>query len=354
MVKPQNQTAIRSPLSYFGAKQRLSKNIIALFPKHEVFVDVFCGSGAILFAKRTSKIEVINDINGHLATFFQVVADPLKSQELVRRLDLTPYSLDEFNLAKNNIDEVGIDDIEVARRVMVMHRQSWNGTGDKWSYSTSSSVGGASESVSKFRRGVARIPAVSTRLQRVQIENRSWERILETYDSETTLFYLDPPYLKAVRTLSGGGYKHEMTTSDHKALIQRLLTIKGFAILSGYSHPIYDEPLLVAGWKRIDFEVVAHTSIKRSERTECVWISPRCIRYVDRGSVKFTHPDETKRQAGARRTHQIRTEQTEQLLKDAITSLKATGKKVTQTSVSEMTSVSRFQISRRYRHLFKK
>lgn len=354
MVKPQKQTEIRSPLSYFGAKQKLSKHIIPLFPKHEVFVDVFCGSGAILFAKRASKIEVINDINGNITTFFRVLSDPVKSQELVRRLDLTPYSLVEFNLAKNNIDEVGIDDIEVARRVMVMHRQSWNGTGDKWSYSTSSSVGGASESVSKFRRGVARIPAVSKRLQRVQIENRSWERILETYDSETTLFYLDPPYLKAVRTVSGGGYKHEMTASEHKALIQQLLTIKGFAILSGYSHPLYDEPLLEAGWKRIDFEVVAHTSIKRAERTECVWINPRSIKRINVGALKFTHPNETGRQAGARRTHRIRTEQTEQLLKDAVTSLKATGKKVTQTSVSEMTGVSRVQISRRYRHLFKR
>ena len=353
MVTPQKPLKLRSALSYFGSKQKLSKHIIPLFPKHDVFIDVFCGSGAILFAKRASKVEVINDINGHITTFFRIVADPIKSKELVRRLDLTPYSLDEFNLSKKNIDEVGIDDIEVARRVMVMHRQSWNGAGDKWSYSTSSSVGGASESVSKFRRGVARIPAVSKRLQRVQIENRSWEKIFDLYDSDKTLFYCDPPYLQRLRSKSGG-YQHEMSEDDHRRLVERLLRIKGFAILSGYAHPIYDEPLLGVGWKRIDFEVVAHTSINRAERTECVWISPRCIRHVDRGSVKFTHPNETGRQAGARLTHKIRTDDTERLLKESISSLKKTGQKVTQTAVAAISGVSRPQISRRYSYLFKK
>lgn len=352
MVTPQKPLKLRSALSYFGSKQKLSKHIISLFPKHEVFVDVFSGSGAILFAKRTSPVEIINDINGHITTFFRVVANPVKSRELVESLNATPYSFDEFNFAKNNLHEVGIDDLEVARRVMVLHRQSRDGTGRDWSYATSNSVGGASESVSKFRRGVARIPAMTERLKRVQIENRSWEKIFDLYDSDKTLFYCDPPYLQRLRSKSGG-YQHEMSEDDHRRLVERLLSIKGFAILSGYAHPIYDDPLLGAGWKRVDFDVVAHTSTLRSNRTESVWISPRAVSKVNKGAVKFTHPNETGRQAGARLTHKIRTDDTERLLKESISSLKKTGQKVTQTAVAAISGVSRPQISRRYSYLFK-
>ena len=351
MVKPKKEPELRSPISYFGAKQKLSKRIIQLFPKHQVFVDVFCGSGAILLAKRASPVEVINDINGHITTLFRVIANPTKARALVERLNATPYSLDEFNLAKNNMNEDGINDIELARRVMVVHRQSRDGTGRDWSYATSNSVGGASESVSKFRRGVSRIPAMTERLKRVQIENRSWEKILDLYDSENTLFYLDPPYLKELRSASGG-YAHEMSIDEHKKLVQRLLSIKGHCILSGYAHPTYDKTLLGEGWKRVDFKVVAHTSHNRSSRTECVWISPGAVRQVNKGAVTFTHPNETGRQASARRTHKIRTDETERLLKDAISSLKKTGQNVTQTAVAAISGVSRPQISRRYRHLF--
>lgn len=353
MVKPKKESDLRSPISYFGGKQKLSKRIIQLFPKHQVFVDVFCGSSAILLAKRASPVEVINDISGHITTLFRVIANPSKARELVERLNATPYSLDEFNFVKNHINEVGIEDVELARRVMVLHRMSRNGEGREWSYATSSSVGGASESVSKFRRGVARIPAMTERLKRVQIENRSWEKILDSYDSENTLFYLDPPYLKELRS-SSGGYTHEMSTDEHKLLIERLLSIKGHAVISGYATPLYDNQLLGASWKRVDFDVVAHTSLNRSSRTECVWISPSAARQVNKGAVTFSHPNETGRQASARRTHKIRTDETERLLKDAISSLKKTDGKVTQTSVAAITGVSRPQISRRYGYLFRK
>ena len=64
---------MKPPLTYYGGKQMLSKIIIPLIPKHNLYCEPFFGGGAIFFAKEPSNVEVINDTNGELINFYKVV-----------------------------------------------------------------------------------------------------------------------------------------------------------------------------------------------------------------------------------------------------------------------------------------
>src|SRR5258708_536130 len=54
--------AMDSPMSYIGGKRRLAKRIVALFPPHVTYCEVFLGGGQVFFRKEPSKVEVLNDL----------------------------------------------------------------------------------------------------------------------------------------------------------------------------------------------------------------------------------------------------------------------------------------------------
>ena len=83
-------TVTRAPAPWFGGKQAQSAYIANLMPAHTTYVEVFGGMGAVFFAKRPSQIEIYNDIDDRVVTFFRALRnDPLA---LVNALELTPYA----------------------------------------------------------------------------------------------------------------------------------------------------------------------------------------------------------------------------------------------------------------------
>lgn len=57
IVKPQMKT----PISYYGGKQSMLKDILPRIPEHRIYTEVFFGGGAVYWAKQPVEVEVIND-----------------------------------------------------------------------------------------------------------------------------------------------------------------------------------------------------------------------------------------------------------------------------------------------------
>lgn len=102
------------------------------------------------------------------------------------------------------------------------------------------------------------------------IERRPALEVIEQYDKEGALFYVDPPYVHSTRKRvdAARGYRHEMSDEDHEVLAALLNSVKGAVVLSGYHCELYDR--LYAGWQSI--EKTGPFSDGAKERTEVLWM----------------------------------------------------------------------------------
>lgn len=263
---------LKSPIPYFGGKHFLRNHIISRFPTHKTYVEVFGGSATVLLGKKPSPVEVYNDLDQAVVNFFRVLRDEKKNEKLRRKLFLTPYSRAELNRCLAVMRDGRMQEIERARAFFVVARQCRGGTNSSgWRQTSQSSRRGLAQSVSSWLNAVDLLPELIERLKRVQIECSDFRKIFDLYDSPEALLYLDPPYVHSTRR--SGGYAHEMTDDDHHELVERLLAMKGKAILSGYQNKIYTR-LEKRGWKREDITTTSFISTLRDTRVESLWLSP--------------------------------------------------------------------------------
>ena len=266
--------ALKSPLKWYGGKTKLVNKLLPLVPEHQTFVEVFSGSAALFFAKEISPLEVINDLHSGLVNFYRVLRDPEKFKKFDYLVNLTPFSREEFVFCRDTWQSCR-DDVERAYRWFVMMRQSYGAVGKAFGNSVTHGRNGMSPSMRGFLSAVSRLPEIHKRLRSAQIENLDFRSLIEKYDRPQTFFYLDPPYVLSTRKAKA--YEHEMSDQDHHELIEILLSIKGKALLSGYTNPLYS-PLEHAGWTRHDIKTscsVASNPISNNRsRIESVWVSP--------------------------------------------------------------------------------
>jgi len=48
---------MRTPITYYGGKQKLSKLIVSLIPKHRMYVEPFFGGGAVFLKNHVLKLK---------------------------------------------------------------------------------------------------------------------------------------------------------------------------------------------------------------------------------------------------------------------------------------------------------
>lgn len=251
------KTLKRPLLDYFGGKWFSSKHIIKEFPEHKTFVDVFCGAASITLKKKPSKNEIINDIHSELFNLFKVLRE--QTSELIKVLEKTPYSRDEYNYCR----EPSFLPVEQARRTIV---KSWFGIGDsmdnKTGFRVSLSQGGST--TSPWINYVDLLDSYSERLRSVIIENLDYKELIRRYDKEDTLFYVDPPYVTSTRSRKHA-YLHDWKDEQHKELLDILSNIKGKFILSGYDSPDYQDLL----FRRVEFD----SKSQQQKTKEVLWMN---------------------------------------------------------------------------------
>lgn len=255
-------------IPWLGSKYNKCAEILPLLANKKAYVEVFGGGGVILLNKTPSQIETYNDLNSGIVNFFRQLRD--NPEPLITSLVLTPHSREEYEKAWEIHPED--TDTETARKFFVRIRQSFLATGGQkekkgWMTSTRESRVKISEATNKYLASVENLWDVVNRFRTVQIENRSWEWILEAYDTEDTLFYQDPPYDDEDRSESQS-YIHDFVEDDHRRLAEVNHKVKAAVAISGYNTELMNE--LYGDW--IKHELKSHIggfSTKRKQ--ECVW-----------------------------------------------------------------------------------
>lgn len=82
---------LNSPFKWVGGKSRLRKQIIALLPEHTCYVEPFAGAAWVLFGKPPSNVEILNDIDQDLITFFRVVKE--QPEDLIASFEWYAHSM---------------------------------------------------------------------------------------------------------------------------------------------------------------------------------------------------------------------------------------------------------------------
>jgi DNA adenine methylase len=98
---------VRTPLTYYGGKQKSADEIVGLMPPHRIYLEPFAGGAAVLFRKPPVERETLNDLDGAVVAFWRAVRD--RPDELAAAVELTPYSREEHQDCRNRLDEAGDD-----------------------------------------------------------------------------------------------------------------------------------------------------------------------------------------------------------------------------------------------------
>lgn len=266
---------MKPPFPYYGSKGRLAGWITSLLPEHRIFVEPYAGSAAVLFAKRPSPVEVINDLDGNVTTFFRVLRD--REDELVRALRLSPYSRTEYLSA--DLDAADLSDVERARRFFVRATQGFNAAGTgRWAGWSNGIRNGSTCDAHSVAGVVDGLHVIGERMRRVIVECRRGIDVIESYDGRDVVLYVDPPYLSSTRRglnrSQMGDYAVDSSAPDeHRRLAGVLRGCAGTVLLSGYDSPLYEE--LFAGWHRTARSVTRPSSnrlgVGADDAVEVVW-----------------------------------------------------------------------------------
>jgi DNA adenine methylase len=275
---------IKKPFNWYGGKQALAPLLVSLLPRHQVYCEVFGGSGALLFAKEPSPLEVFNDLDSGVVNFFRVLRNPEQTQRLQNALRVTPYAREEYYECLATW-ETDADPVEQARAWYCAVMQSMNSSIRATGWSCTKTPG--SNPARAWQNNIANLAACVGRLAHVQIDHRDFEQVITAYDSPETCFYLDPPYMASTRRKQRC-YRHEMSPADHERLLSCINQVQGMVLLSGYAHPLYQEALQI--WERRTLtlhcssavralaDLACNTTPGQLTRTECIWRNPACVR----------------------------------------------------------------------------
>lgn len=212
--RPDNQVSV---FPYPGGKGRRSGFIIDRMPPHDCYVEVFGGSGAILYNKPESTHEVYNDLNSDLVQFFKVLRErPDDLEEWVRAV---PYAREVYEDWVEDFFAGYRPDDPVARAGRFFALRYMQFAGDI-SMKNGFKVRAKRSPARTFDNGRARLQELAERFRQVTIENTDYTDIFLRYDDREVdvLFYCDPPYVD--------GEHYYGREFDHAAFVEALADLQ--------------------------------------------------------------------------------------------------------------------------------
>lgn len=249
---------MKTPITYYGGKQNMLKNILPLIPEHNLYCEPFCGGAAVFFSKPPSQIEVINDTNSELINFYEVVQQDFVSLEMEIRISLHSRRLHKDAQVVYESPHL-FSRIKRAWAVWVLSVMSFSSMLDG-SFGYDKSKNTSTKKVTNKRDSFSEDFAI--RLNNVQIECTDALRVIRSRDSISSFFYCDPPYVG-----TSCGHYDGYTQEDFDMLMNTLSKIEGKFLMSSYPNASLSRFVKEHGWYQRFFETtVSVSSTKRHEK----------------------------------------------------------------------------------------
>ncbi len=247
------------PIAWVGGKRSILSEILCRFPlEFDRYIEVFGGSGVVLFGKEETAFEVWNDMNNDLYNFYYCVK--YKHLELLRELRFLPLnSRTEFSLMKDFLNGKPFppEDLETEKKLALEYFTGPDAQEIISILTSRCTFGDVSRAAAFFklnrlsygsgmtsynsqpcdlRRFYGQIHAAYDRLCEVILENKDFENLIAQYDRPGAFFYADPPYYMAEDI-----YAVEFSQDDHYRLFEALCRAQGKWLLSYNDDPFIRE-----------------------------------------------------------------------------------------------------------------
>jgi DNA adenine methylase len=213
---------VKTPFCRAGKKNIMAPTILKMIPPHNIYVEPFVGSGAILFQKEQSLVEIISDLDKDIIRGFNLI----KTYTVNKRKELIDLLINECN-------------------------------------TFGSTMRGKLYKNSDQTKKIDKITEYKQRMKSVKIFNKDYKAIIKQFDTEETFFFFDPPYEN-----SGKLYKHN--TFDYIEFAEILKNIAGKWLLT-----INDSPNIRKLFKDFKIKKISDgnhggTSIGKNVRNELI------------------------------------------------------------------------------------
>lgn len=194
---------------------------------------MFGGGASVLLAKKPSRVEVYNDIDGDLVNLFRVLRD--KHEEFNQMWRYVLVSREEFDRFWD-MDPEKMEPLQRAFRYLYLNRTGFGGHMLRPALSVKAT---APNNLSVWaEQADEHITSLHERVRRVYIDNMNFRKLIPYYDGlkcdGDTVFYLDPPYL-----VKDPAYVHWFELQDHLDLLECVKNIKGKWLMTINDCPEY-------------------------------------------------------------------------------------------------------------------
>lgn len=232
----------KTPISYYGGKLNMLKEILPNIPEHKIYTEAFFGGGAVFFAKEKAESEIINDTNAMVVNFYEVCKTDFES--LKAKIESTLFSRVTYSVAWTIYRMPHLfSQLQCAWAFYVATNMGFSSRIGSWGFDK------YGKRVKAFHNKKLQFDdSIFNRLERTQIEHTDACKVLEFYNTNDAFHYVDPPYIHSNQGHYGG-----YTESDFKNLLDTLSRTKGKFLLSSYPSGILDSYIKKYNWHTKQF-----------------------------------------------------------------------------------------------------
>jgi len=229
ILKLIDNKGIKKIIQYMGGDYWIADEILERLYRvgndKYTLVEVFGGSGYISQIIDRNKFPnvIYNDINDRLTTLYKMVKE--KPKELSFLLSLLPYSRSFNKIVRELLEKnKNLGELEAAALFFYLVNTSFmSGPKKGFGFAVNPTRNVARAYIKKVRG----ILDFAKNWKDITIENLDFRKVIQLYDKEKTVFYLDPPYPDR----SEDYYGIKFTVKDIRDMANMLTQIKGKFLL---------------------------------------------------------------------------------------------------------------------------